>query len=293
MAGSKPSRLGKGLDALMTRTEEPAGDRPSFKELPIASITPNPKQPRQYFDDDELQELSESIKAFGVLQPVVVRPTGGGKYELIMGERRLRASELAGQRTIPAIIRATEDDTLLRDALIENVHRSDLNPIEEAMAYEQLLEEFSCTKEELSSRIHRSRPQISNTVRLLRLPTSVQTKVAAGVLSAGHAKALLGLTTQEEMESLATRIIAEGLSVRSTEELVALGNASQSASSRRGARAPRTPSAQERELASVLSDHFDTRVKVNIGRNKGSITIEFATGEDLDRIMAIIDGKTI
>ena len=221
----------------------------------------------------------------------MVRPLKAGAYELIMGERRLRASERAGQATIPAVIRKTDDDSMLRDALIENVHRADLNPIEEALAYEQLLEEFGCTKEELSTRIHRSRPQISNTLRLLGLPTSVQTKVAAGVLTAGHAKALLGLDSPAAMEALATRIIAEGLSVRATEELVVLDK---HAGERRVVeRAPRLPSDQERSLSASLSDHFDTRVKVNIGRNKGKITIEFATGEDLERIMAIINGKTL
>ncbi|WP_297745744.1 ParB/RepB/Spo0J family partition protein [uncultured Tessaracoccus sp.] len=289
MATTKPSRLGKGLDALMTKTDD--DDRVSFKEISLGTIQPNPKQPRRDFDEDELDELAESIKAFGVLQPVVVRPLKAGSYELIMGERRLRASERAGQKTIPAVIRNTDDDSMLRDALIENVHRSDLNPIEEALAYEQLLEEFGCTKEELSTRIHRSRPQISNTLRLLGLPTSVQTKVAAGVLTAGHAKALLGLDTPAAMEALATRIIAEGLSVRATEELVVLDK--HNSERRVVERAPRLPSDQERSLSASLSDHFDTRVKVNIGRNKGKITIEFATGEDLERIVAIINGKTI
>ncbi len=291
MAAPKQSRLGKGLDGLLARTEEPTTSQPTLRELPIDSIRPNPKQPRQHFDEDDLAELAESIRAFGVLQPVVVRPLKPGMYELVMGERRLRASERAGKTSIPAIVRHTDDDTLLRDALIENVHRSDLNPIEEAMAYEQLLGEFGCTKEELSTRIHRSRPQISNTLRLLNLPTSVQTKVAAGVLSAGHAKALLGLETPGDMEALAARIIAEGLSVRTTEELVALGRRAPAAP--KAPRLPRTASAQESELSSALSDHFDTRVKVNIGRNKGKITIEFATGEDLERIMAIINGKTV
>ncbi len=289
MATTKPSRLGKGLDALMTKTDD--DDRVAFKEIPLGKIQPNPKQPRRDFDEDELDELAESIKAFGVLQPVVVRPLKAGTYELIMGERRLRASERAGQGTIPAVIRKTDDDSMLRDALIENVHRADLNPIEEALAYEQLLEEVGCTKEELSTRIHRSRPQISNTLRLLGLPTSVQTKVAAGVLTAGHAKALLGLDSPAAMEALATRIIAEGLSVRATEELVVLDK--HTGERRVVERTPRLPSDQERSLSASLSDHFDTRVKVNIGRNKGKITIEFATGEDLERIMAIINGKTI
>lgn len=291
MATAKNSRLGRGLDGLLTRTEESDPLAPTLRDVELSAIRPNPKQPRHNFDEDELEELAESVRAFGVLQPVVVRPLGGGRYELIMGERRLRASERAGLRTIPAIVRPTEDDTLLRDALLENLHRSDLNPIEEAMAYEQLLEEFGCTKEELSARIHRSRPQISNTVRLLNLPTKVQMKVAAGVLSAGHAKVLLGLDSPEAQEALAERIIAEGLSVRSTEELVLLGKRERTTHS--GPRTPRSPSERERELAGTLSDHFDTRVKVNIGRNKGRITIEFATGEDLERIMAIIDGKTI
>ncbi|MDU7361619.1 MAG: ParB/RepB/Spo0J family partition protein [Propionibacteriaceae bacterium] len=291
MAAAKPSRLGKGLDALMTRTEDQSSDQPLLRDLSIGKIAPNPKQPRQEFDEDDLQELANSIREFGVLQPVVVRPLGQGNYELIMGERRLRASELAGLRSIPAVIRHTDDDALLRDALIENVHRSDLNPIEEAMAYEQLLDEFGCTKEELSAKIHRSRPQISNTLRLLGLPTSVQTKVAAGVLSAGHAKALLGLRSEAQIEAMATRIVAEGLSVRSTEELVLLTKST--VESEPSKRTPRLPSERERTLSNSLSDHFDTRVKVNIGRNKGKITIEFAGGEDLERIMAIIDGKTI
>lgn len=291
MATAKPSRLGRGLDGLLARTDEVSAKQPSLQELQIAQLVPNPKQPRHNFDEDELAELAESIKAFGVLQPVIVRPGSAGKYELIMGERRLRASELAGLTTIPAIVRPTEDDALLRDALLENLHRADLNPIEEAMAYQQLLEEFNCTKEELSTRIHRSRPQISNTLRLLNLPTTVQVKVAAGVLSAGHAKALLGLLSRSEQEALAERIIAEGLSVRSTEEIVALGGTQRPV--HRAPRGPRHPSDRERELAGQLSDHFDTRVKVDIGRNKGKITIEFATGEDLERIMAIIEGKTI
>ncbi|RRD46121.1 ParB/RepB/Spo0J family partition protein [Tessaracoccus sp. OH4464_COT-324] len=289
MANPKPSRLGKGLDGLLARTDESGTKSPTLQDIPLRNIRPNPKQPRQNFDEDELAELAESIKAFGLLQPVVVRPNGGS-YELIMGERRLRASELAGLQAIPAIVRPTEDNALLRDALLENLHRSDLNPIEEAMAYQQLLEEFGCTKEELSTRIRRSRPQISNTLRLLNLPTAVQVKVAAGVLSAGHAKALLGLLSPDEQRALAERIIVEGLSVRTTEEIVALGAGRRRSSSPRG---PRQPSERERELAGQLSDHFDTRVKVDIGRNKGKITIEFATGEDLERIMAIIEGKTI
>lgn len=296
MATTRHTGLGKGLGDLFARTDD---DRPSkpledgswFAELPLGQIVPNPRQPRTNFDEDDLAELAASVGEFGVLQPVVVRAAGRDKYELIMGERRFRASQMAGNPTIPAIVRGTDDDNLLRDALLENLHRANLNPLEEARAYLQLLEDFDCTKEELARRIHRSRPQVSNTLRLLNLPTSVQTKVAAGVISAGHARALLGLSDADAQEALAQRIIAEGLSVRSTEEIVAMGEGgTRKASAPRGARAP---SDQESTLSRNLSDHFDTRVKVNIGRNKGKITIEFATGEDLERIMAIIEDRTI
>lgn len=291
---TKQSGLGKGLGDLFAKTDdEPQelSDGSTFAELPLDQVQPNPHQPRTVFDEDDLSELSDSIAEFGVLQPVVVRKAGKGSYELVMGERRLRASKLAGKTTIPAIIRGTDDTALLRDALLENLHRADLNPLEEAHAYAQLLEDFACTKEELSQRIHRSRPQISNTLRLLNLPARVQSKVAAGVISAGHARALLGLDDPELQEHLAERIVAEGLSVRSTEEIVALGRGSGTRA--QATRAPRLPSDRERIISSQLSDHFDTRVKVNIGRNKGRITIEFASGEDLDRIMAILDGKTL
>lgn len=292
---AKHSGLGKGLGDLFARTDEdqpskPLRDGSYFAELPLESVTPNPRQPRSIFDEDDLRELSDSVKAFGVLQPVVVRQVGKG-YELIMGERRFRASQMAGRDTIPAIVRGTDDHDLLRDALLENLHRADLNPLEEARAYQQLLDDFQCTKEELARRIHRSRPQISNTLRLLNLPSSVQTKVAAGVLSAGHARALLGLGDARSQELLAERIIAEGLSVRSTEEIVTTGAGRAKAPST--PRGPRPPSEKETELARTLSDHFDTRVKVTIGRNKGSITIEFATGDDLERIMAVINDTTI
>lgn len=295
---AKNTGLGRGLGDLFARTDGEDGpakalaDGSSYAELNVKDIQPNPQQPRTVFDDDELSELANSIAEFGVLQPIVVRPTGQDRYELIMGERRLRASKLAKKKTIPAIIRGTDDQELLRDALLENLHRADLNPIEEARAYGQLLDDFDCTQEELAQRIHRSRPQISNTLRLLGLPERVQLKVAAGTISAGHARALLGLDDPEMQEILADRIIAEGLSVRSTEEIVALGK--QSGGARPSVpRGPRTPSERERELAGQLSDHFDTRVKVNIGRNKGKITIEFASGDDLDRIMAIMRGRSI
>jgi ParB family chromosome partitioning protein len=295
---TKQSGLGRGLGDLFARTDDDTpttlGDGSRFAELPVDAITPNPQQPRTVFDEDDLSELAESVREFGVLQPIVVRESGRNQYELIMGERRLRASKLAERATIPAIIRGTDDTALLRDALLENLHRANLNPIEEAHAYGQLLEDFGCTKEELSQRIHRSRPQVSNTLRLLNLPPRVQNKVAAGVISAGHARALLALDTAEQQEHLAERIVAEGLSVRSTEEIVALGRRAVGAGSTPAApRGPRQPSERERELSGQLSDHFDTRVRVNIGRSKGKITIEFATGEDLDRIVAILDGRTI
>ena len=294
---AKQSGLGRGLGDLFARTDDgeeiPLRDGSTFADLPVASIVPNPQQPRMVFDDDELQELADSIAEFGVLQPIVVRRAGRDGYELIMGERRLRASKLAGKETIPAIVRGTDDTALLRDALLENLHRADLNPIEEAQAYSQLLADFACSKEELSSRIHRSRPQISNTMRLLNLPPRVQSKLAAGVISAGHARALLGLSEAEAQEALAERIIAEGLSVRSTEEIVALTREGSSAVRSTTTRITRLPSEREQLLGGKLSDQFDTRVKVAIGRNKGKITIEFASGEDLDRIMAILDGTTI
>ena len=293
---AKSGALGKGLGDLFARTDEEQpsealSDGSTFAEIPVKQIKPNPQQPRSVFDEDDLNELAESIGEFGVLQPIVVRKAGKNSYELVMGERRWRASQLAGKDTVPAIIRGTDDTALLRDALLENLHRADLNAIEEAHAYAQLLSDFGCSKEELAQRIHRSRPQVSNTLRLLNLPPRVQSKVAAGVLSAGHARALLGLEDPELQEHLAERIVAEGLSVRSTEEIVALGRGTGNRAS--VSRGPKPPSERERELQSHLSDHFDTRVRVNIGRNKGKITIEFASGEDLDRIMAILDGKTV
>lgn len=301
MAAAKPhGGLGRGLGDLFARTDEESGpggtsaplkDGSYFAELPLGQVKPNPKQPRTAFDEDDLEELAASIAEFGVLQPVVVREIGRKRYELVMGERRFRASQRAGLDTIPAIVRATEDESLLRDALLENLHRADLNPLEEARAYQQLLEDFGCTKEELGRRIHRSRPQISNTLRLLNLPSSVQLKVAAGVLTAGHARALLGLSDARSQELLAERIIAEGLSVRSTEEIVALGEGRSTAT--RAPRGPRAPSEHEAGLARSLSDHFDTRVKVDIGRDKGRITIEFASGDDLDRILAIIEQREL
>ncbi|KON73264.1 hypothetical protein M768_10000 [Cellulosimicrobium cellulans F16] len=260
-----------------------------FAEVPTASIRPNPRQPRTVFDEGDLDELVGSIREIGVLQPIVVRPVPGedGSFELIMGERRWRATQAAGLDVIPAIIRETDDADLLRDALLENLHRSALNPLEEAAAYRQLLDDFGCTHEELAERISRSRPQISNTLRLLRLPPLVQRRVAAGVLSAGHARALLGLTDGAEIERLAQRIVAEGLSVRATEEIVAMGGLD---GERRAPRAPRAGqrSAAIDELAHRLSDRFETRVKVDLGKNKGRLTVEFASVEDLNRILDVM-----
>ena len=297
MAATRQTGLGRGLGDLFAKTdgesEEALKDGSTFAEIPLTQISPNPQQPRTIFDEEDLSELAASVGEFGVLQPIVVRKSGRSRFEIVMGERRWRASKLAGRETIPAIVRGTDDTDLLRDALLENLHRADLNAIEEAHAYAQLLADFGCTKEELSQRIHRSRPQISNTLRLLNLPTRVQSKVAAGVISAGHARALLGLTDPELQEHLAERIVAEGLSVRSTEEIVAMGRGTGASGRTRTPRGPRQLSEREHDLGSRLSDHFDTRVKVNIGRNKGKITIEFASGDDLDRIMAILDGTTI
>ncbi|SEA63086.1 chromosome partitioning protein, ParB family [Bowdeniella nasicola] len=259
-------------------------------ELKLDDISPNTRQPRDVFDEDDLEELASSIREVGLLQPIVVRPGGEGvdtPYELIMGERRWRASRLAGNDTIPAIIKATEDEDLLRDALLENLHRANLNPLEEASAYRQLLDDFACTHDELARRIARSRPQISNTLRLLKLPPLVQRRVAAGVLSAGHARALLGLSDPAAMERLAQRIIAEGLSVRATEEIIALGDEPlHPERRRRPIHHPAAPALDE--LALKLADRFDTKVKVAMGQRKGRITVEFAGLEDLDRILQVL-----
>jgi ParB family transcriptional regulator, chromosome partitioning protein len=259
-----------------------------FAEISVESIAPNARQPRQTFDEEAMEELKSSIQEVGFLQPIVVRDNGGGAYEIVMGERRWRAAQSLGMDAIPAIVRDTRDDAMLRDALLENIHRANLNPLEEAAAYQQLLEEFGATHEELARRIGRSRPQISNTIRLLNLPAPVQRRVAAGILSAGHARALLSLEAPEQQEVLATRIVAEGLSVRATEEAVALALAGGAAAKKTAAKRPRPHAPGLNELAERLSDHFDTRVKVDIGRRKGRILIEFATVDDLERIVSMI-----
>jgi ParB family transcriptional regulator, chromosome partitioning protein len=259
-----------------------------FAELPLEAITPNPRQPRQSFDEEALTELAHSLREVGLLQPVVVRSVGPQRYELVMGERRWRAAQQAGLDRIPAIVRSTGDEDLLRDALLENLHRSELNPLEEAAAYDQLLQDFGCTHEELASRIGRSRPQISNTLRLLRLPPLVQRRLAAGVLSAGHARALLALEDHAAQERLAQRIVAEGLSVRAVEEIVALGDAPAADPPPRK-RLPRPVAPRLGDIAARLSDRFDTRVKVELGRRKGKITVEFASLDDLERILGELD----
>lgn len=261
----------------------------TFAELPMDAITPNPRQPREVFDEDALAELVTSIQEVGLLQPVVVRQASSGRYELIMGERRWRACREAGLENIPAIIRATDDDKLLLDALLENLHRAQLNPLEEAAAYDQLLQDFNCTHDQLADRIGRSRPQVTNTLRLLNLSAPVQRRVAAGVLSAGHARALLSVEDTEQQDRLAHRIVAEGLSVRAVEEIVKLMDSDPA-----GAVKPKGPRAGTRvapalsELATRLSDRFETRVKVDLGQKKGKITVEFASMEDLERILGTL-----
>ncbi len=267
-----------------------------YREIAPSQIDPNPRQPRQVFDEEALAELVHSIKEFGLMQPIVVReaPGDGGtapRYQLVMGERRWRAAQEAGVATIPAIVRETSDDSMLRDALLENIHRAQLNPLEEAAAYQQLLEEFGVTHEELASRIGRSRPLITNMIRLLRLPIPVQRRVAAGVLSAGHARALLSLEGGPELqEELAARIVAEGLSVRATEEAVTLAN-------RNGGTTPSAPRRKPiqmpglQDVAEQLSTAFDTRVTVSLGKRKGKIVVEFGSVDDLQRIVEMMNAS--
>ena len=285
---AKRGGLGTNLDSLIP-TSLTVGDTEVAQqnEVPISSISPNPRQPRTVFDEDALNELIASIKEIGILQPPVVRKVSEGRYELIMGERRFRAAKAAGLKSIPVIIRQTPDNELLREALIENIHRSQLNPLEEAAAYAGLLSDFGCTHDELAAKLGRSRPLISNMLRLLNLPPTVQRKVAAGVISAGHARALLGLSDEKEIEKLANRIVAEGLSVRATEEIVATA-----APAKKSAKAKTKVGISGTALASaeLLSDYLDTRVTIEQGKGKGKITIEFAGNEDLQRIVDLIEG---
>ena len=277
--GTRESPAGVGL------VPESAGPGEAyFQEVPIGAITPNPRQPRSVFDEDALEELASSIREVGLLQPVVVRPVMPGHFELVMGERRWRACQEAGLEHVPAIVRDTADDDLLREALMENLHREQLNPLEEAAAYQQLLDDFDATHDELAKKVGRSRPHISNTIRLLQLPGTVQRRVAAGVLSAGHARALLTLADPQEQDHLAHRIVAEGLSVRAVEEIVAMGG--QHLAKQRRAPAKRAVAPALTELADRLSDALETRVKVEQGQRKGKIVVEFASIEDLQRIVA-------
>ncbi len=260
-----------------------------FAELPLAQIVPNPRQPRTVFDEDAMGELVGSLREVGLLQPVVVRERSTDQFELIMGERRWRAAQLAGFDTIPAIVRETADDVLLRDALLENLHRAQLNPLEEAAAYQQLLDDFGCTHDELATRLGRSRPQISNTLRLLKLSAPVQRRVAAGIVSAGHARTLLGVEDPARQDALAARVVAEGISVRALEEMVAVGDTEVSSRSRR----PRVSAPGLAEIADRLSDRYETRCSVELGKRKGKITVEFASLDDLRRILALMESARL
>jgi ParB family chromosome partitioning protein len=285
---AKRGGLGTNLDALIPTSLTVGGNEVAQQnEVSIDSISPNPKQPRTVFNEEAMAELVASIKEIGILQPPVVRQTSPGRYELVMGERRFRAAKIAGLRSIPVIIRQTPDNELLREALIENIHRSQLNPLEEAAAYTQLLQDFNCTHDELAHKLGRSRPLISNTMRLLNLPASVQSRVASGVISAGHARALLGLSNEVEIDRLAKRIVAEGLSVRAVEEIIA-ATSPKSASKAKKKSGGTSP--EVNEIAEQLGDHLDTRVKIKGGKTKGEISIEFSGYADLARIIKKIKG---
>jgi ParB family chromosome partitioning protein len=279
---AKRGGLGTNLDALIPTSLTVGGKEVGQQnEIDIDLISPNPKQPRTVFDEIALKELMVSIKEIGILQPPVVREVSGGRYELIMGERRYRAAKAVGLKTIPVIIRQTPDNELLREALIENIHRSQLNPLEEGAAYAQLLSDFNCTHEELATKLGRSRPHLSNTMRLLTLPQAVQKRVAIGIISAGHARALLGLTDAVEIEKLANRIVAENLSVRSVEEIIATGGSGKKS----GKRKSRKDNPELNEIAEELGDYLDTRVKIEGSASKGKIIIEYSGGQDLQRII--------
>ena len=285
---AKRGGLGTNLDALIPTSLTVGGNEVAQQnEVSVDSISPNPKQPRTVFNEEAMAELVASIKEIGILQPPVVRQTSPGRYELIMGERRFRAAKLAGLRSIPVIIRQTPDNELLREALIENIHRSQLNPLEEAAAYTQLLQDFNCTHDELAQKLGRSRPLISNTMRLLNLPASVQSRVASGIISAGHARALLGLENEAEIDRIAKRIVAEGLSVRAVEEIIAATSpkAASKTKKKSGGTSP-----EVNEIAERLGDHLDTRVKIKGGKTKGEISIEFSGYADLARIVKKIEG---
>ncbi|WP_232661204.1 ParB/RepB/Spo0J family partition protein [Pseudonocardia sp. TRM90224] len=279
----------ESASAADSRPEPEPIDGAVMREIALSSVQPNAKQPRSTFDEDALAELTHSIREFGLLQPIVVREVSPGSYELVMGERRWRAAQRAGLERIPAIVRSTTDDAMLRDALLENIHRVQLNPLDEAAAYQQLLSEFGVTQSELADRIGRSRPVVTNTIRLLKLPVAVQRKVAANVLSAGHARALLGLEDAGQQEDLAKRIVAEGLSVRATEEAVVLLRRETPSSPSKPARRRPMLAPGLQDLAERLSDKFDTRVKVELGQRKGRIVVEFGSVDDLERIAALMN----
>jgi ParB family chromosome partitioning protein len=291
MSGARKGGLGRGLDALIPTTTlgEVTNNEGVIAgtalEVDINSIQPNSKQPRTYFDEEALRELAASIKEVGVMQPPVVRKIGENQYELIMGERRLRASKLAGLKTIPVILRASQDNEMLREALLENIHRSQLNPLEEAAAYQNLINDFEYTHEELAQKIGRSRSLITNTLRLLNLPAAVQRRVAIGVLSFGHARALLSLVDASEIEALANRIVAEGLSVRATEEIVAMQGGKAKKDKTRE-KAPLNPALKA--ISDRIGNKLDTRVSIELGKEKGKITIEFADEADLQRIAQLL-----
>jgi ParB family chromosome partitioning protein len=280
--------LGTNLDALIP-TSLTVGDKEvgQQNEVAISAISPNPRQPRTHFDPVALNELIASIKEIGILQPPVVRQISPGKYELVMGERRFRAAKAAGLTSIPVIIRQTPDNELLREALIENIHRSQLNALEEAAAYSQLLTDFNCTHDELAQKLGRSRPLISNTIRLMNLPTSVQQKLASGVLSASHARALLGLSDANAIEKLAARIVSEGLSVRATEEIISSG--APKGQSAKKPKQTKSASPELQEIAERIGDALDTRVSIQGSAKKGTIVIEFAGAEDLKRITKALE----
>ena len=295
MTAPRHGGLGRGLGALIPTSPTadlavPEGAR--FAEIPVEAVAPNPVQPRTHFDEEALAELEQSIREVGLLQPIVVRETSPGAYELVMGERRLRATKEVGLATIPAIVRDTGDDVMLRDALLENLHRQQLNPLEEAAAYQQLLDDFGATHEELASRIGRSRSTITNTLRLLHLPPPVQRRVAAGVLSAGHARALLGLSSHEAQERMAERVVAEGMSVRAVEEAVTLAAGDTDKPQRTPRRRKDTP-AEFTAVADRLAERFETRVKVDGGaKGRGKVVIEFAGLDDLQRIVDLLEATS-
>jgi ParB family chromosome partitioning protein len=283
-----PSQPGASERAIEPTAPLPVGGA-VYREIDLSAVRPNAKQPRTQFDEEALAELEHSIREFGLLQPIVVREVAAGSYELVMGERRWRAAQRAGLTRLPSIVRRTGDDAMLRDALLENIHRVQLNPLDEAAAYEQLLAEFGVTQTELADRLGRSRPVVTNTIRLLKLPVSVQRRVAAGVLSAGHARAVLGVEDPGQQEDLAARIVAEGLSVRATEEAVVLLRRESPASTTKPTRRKPMQAPGLQDLAERLSDTFDTRVKVELGQRKGRIVVEFGSVEDLERIARLMD----